>query len=66
MQSYYLLADGLDSPGIKARFSAPIQTGPGAHPTSCSMGTGSPSWVQSGQGEVLTTHTHPALKLKKE
>ena len=24
-----------------ARFSAPVQTGPGAHPTSCTMGTGS-------------------------
>jgi hypothetical protein len=24
-----------------ARFSAPVQTGPGAHPASCTMGTGS-------------------------
>ena len=37
---------GLDGPGIKsrwggARFSAPIQAGPGAHPASCTMGTGS-------------------------
>jgi len=36
---------GLDGPGIEsrwgARFSAPVQTGPGAHPTSCTMGTGS-------------------------
>jgi len=36
---------GLDSLGIKsrgrARFSAPVQTGPGAHPTSYTMGTGS-------------------------
>ena len=35
----------LGSPGIEsrwgARFSAPVQTGPGAHPTSCTMGTGS-------------------------
>jgi len=23
------------------RFSAPVQTGPGAHPASCTMGTGS-------------------------
>jgi len=26
---------------VGARFSAPVQTGPGAHPTSCTMGTGS-------------------------
>jgi hypothetical protein len=36
---------GLDGPGIKsrweARFSAPVQNGPGAHPASCTMGTGS-------------------------
>ena len=36
---------GLDGPGIEsrwgARFSAPVQTGPGAHPASCIMGTGS-------------------------
>jgi hypothetical protein len=35
----------LDGPGIEsrwgARFSAPVQTGPGAHPVSCTMGTGS-------------------------
>ena len=26
--------------GLGARFSAPVQTGPRAHPTSCAMGTG--------------------------
>jgi hypothetical protein len=35
----------LDSPGIKsrwgARFSTPVQTSPGAHPASYTMGTGS-------------------------
>ena len=34
----------LDGPGSnpgEAKFSAPIQTGPGAHPTSCTLGTGS-------------------------
>jgi len=34
---------GLDGPGIEswwgARFSAPVQTGPGTHPASCTMGT---------------------------
>ena len=36
---------GLDGPGIEsqwgARFSAPFQTGPEAHPAFCTMGTGS-------------------------
>ena len=37
---------GLDGPGIEsrlgeARFSAPVQTGPGVHSVSCTMGTGS-------------------------
>jgi len=34
---------GLDSPGIESRgerFSAPVQTGPGVHPDSYTMGTG--------------------------
>ena len=26
---------------VEARFAAPVQTGPGAHPASCIMGTGS-------------------------
>jgi hypothetical protein len=46
---------GLDGPGIesrwRAKFSTPVQTGPGAHPFSCTMGTGSFSWVKrSGRG----------------
>ena len=36
---------GPDGPGIEsrlgARFSAPVQTGPGAHPASCTMGAAS-------------------------
>ena len=40
----------LDGPGIEsrwgARFSAPVQTGPGAHPASCTKGTGSFSGVK--------------------
>ena len=36
---------GLDGPGIEsrwgARFFAPVQTGPGAHPASYAMGAGS-------------------------
>jgi hypothetical protein len=51
---------GLDGPGIEsrweARFSAPVQTGPGAHPASCTMGTGSFPGVKYGRGVTLTTH----------
>ena len=49
---------GLDGPGIEfrwgARFSAPVQTGPGAHPATCTMGTGSFPGVKSGEGVTLT------------
>jgi hypothetical protein len=51
---------GLDGPGIesqwRARFSAPVQTGPGAHPASCTMGTGSFPGVKSRRGVTLTPH----------
>ena len=39
-----------------ARFSTPVQTGPGAHPASCTMGTGSFPGVKSGRGVTLTPH----------
>ena len=36
---------------VQARFSAPVQTGPGSHPTSYNMGTGScPRVKRSGRG----------------
>ena len=41
-----------------ARFSAPVQTGPEAHPASCKMGTGSFSGLKCGRGVTLTPHTH--------
>ena len=51
---------GLDGPGIEsrweARFSAPVQTGPGAHPASCTMGTGSFPGVKNGRDVTLTPH----------
>ena len=54
---------GLDGPGIEsrwgARFSAPVQTGPGAHPASCTMGNGSFPGVNSGLGVTLTPHPLP-------
>jgi len=51
---------GLDGPGIEsrwgARFSAPVQTGPGTHPSSFTMGTVSFPGVKSGRGVTLTPH----------
>jgi len=51
---------GLDGLGIEfrwgARFSAPVQTDPGAHPASCTMGTGSFPGVKGGRGVTLTPH----------
>ena len=51
---------GLDGPGIGswwwARFSAPVQTLPGVHPASCTMGTGTFRGVKSGRGMTLTPH----------
>jgi hypothetical protein len=41
---------------VGARFSAPVQTGPGAHTTSCTMGTGSFPEVKDGRGLTLTPH----------
>ena len=34
----------------------PVQTGPGAHPASWTMGTGSSPGVKSSRGVLLTTH----------
>jgi hypothetical protein len=42
---------------VGARFSAPVQTGPGAHPASCKMGTESLPGVESGRGVTLTPHS---------
>jgi hypothetical protein len=54
----------LDGPGIEShwggRFSAPVQTGPGSHPASCTIGTGSFPGVKSGRGVTLTPHPHLA------
>jgi hypothetical protein len=58
--SYFVTAKGppsygLDGPGIEsrwgARFSAPVQTNPDAHPASYSVGTGSfPGVKRPGRG----------------
>ena len=41
---------------VEARFSTPVQTGPRAHPASCTMGTGSFPMVKSVRGVTLTPH----------
>ena len=41
---------------VGARFFAPAQTGPGSHPASCTMGTGSFPGVKSDRGVTLTPH----------
>jgi len=41
---------------MEASFSAPVQTGPGAHPASCTMGTGSFLGVKSGRDVTLAPH----------
>jgi len=37
-----------------ARFSALVQTGPEAHPASCTIGTGSFLWVSCGRDVTLS------------
>ena len=51
----------------RSRFSA-VQTGPGAHPASCTIGTGSFPGVESGGGVTLTPHPLlvPRYKIRVE
>jgi len=62
---------GIDGPAIKsrwgggARFSAPVQTGPGAHPASCAIGTGSLLGVKR-PGRGVDHPPNLAPRLKKE
>jgi hypothetical protein len=48
------------------KFSALVQTGPGAHPVSCTMGTGSFPRVESGRGVTLTPHPLLVLRSSKK
>ena len=41
---------------LVGRYFLPVQAGPGAHPASCTMGTGSFPEVKSGRSMLLTTH----------
>ena len=61
---------GVHGPGIEsrwggARFSAPVQTGPGAHQASCKIGTGSFPGVKRLQRGV-DNPPHLVSKLNKE
>jgi hypothetical protein len=50
---------GLDGLGIESRWGRdflPVQTGPGAHPAFCTMGTGSFLEVKCGRGMLLIAH----------
>jgi hypothetical protein len=42
----------------------PVQTGPGAHPASCTMGTGSFPRIKDGRDVKLTPH--PSAVVMKE
>jgi len=57
----YELDGSLSNPGGGRDFP-PVQTGSGAHPVSCIMGTGSFRGVKCGRGVLLTTH--PLLMLQ--
>jgi hypothetical protein len=54
-------ATGVRSPAGARDFSSNlcVQTGSGAHPASCTVGTGGPfTGIKRGQGVTLTTHPH--------
>jgi len=52
---------------VRARFSAPVQTRPGAHPASYTMGTGSfPVVMQPGRGIDHPPHLIAEVKERVE
>jgi len=52
-----------DRTAVGARFSASLQTGPGAHPASYTKGTGSfPGVKRPGRGVEHPPHLEPDLK----
>jgi hypothetical protein len=66
--SVYIFGEG---PGIEsqwgARFSVPVQTGPGAHPASYTMGTGSfPGVKRPGRGVDHQTPSSAEVKERVE
>jgi hypothetical protein len=58
---------GIEFPGGRARFPAPVQTGPRAHPASNKMGTGSlPGLKRSGRGVDHPTSSSTEVKERIE
>ena len=58
---------GLGGPGIEYRWGEIFRTcpdGPGAHPASCTMGTGSFPGVECCQGVMLTLHPLLVMRFK--
>jgi hypothetical protein len=56
-----------DRTPMEAGFSAPVQTDPGAHPASCTMGNESfPEGVESGRNLTLNPHSFPVPLVMKE
>jgi len=54
--SYWIWAGQYRIESRWVRNFPPVQTGPGAQPASCTMGTGSFPGVKCGRGVLLTTH----------
>jgi hypothetical protein len=54
----------VDRVPVEARFSAPVQTGPGAHPASCTTGNGYFLGV-NGRGVGLTTKPPFSTEVKE-
>ena len=55
----FCFSDRCGRSGIESRWGRdfpPVLTGPGAHPASCKMDTGSFPGVKCGRGVLLTTH----------
>jgi hypothetical protein len=50
---------------VEARFSEPVQTGTGAHPASCTMGTWSLFRGSSGRDVALTVHPPASAEVKE-
>ena len=63
INNYVLLGDRFP---VAVRFSAPVQTGPGAHPASYTMGTGSFPVSKAAGAWQLTTHPPLEPRLKKK
>ena len=61
---------GLDGPGIEsrceARFSAPVQTGSGAHPAFCTIGTGSLPGGKVRPGRAADHSPHSSAVVMEE